>query len=134
MLNNLFKCTGSIIKVLFIKILIEQVQEQRNFIWSLEHLEEWVWRTASEETSLKKSSWRHIIRSKIIRSTDHQKHISQEATSLELTKDTLYEVYDHELCNHHLCNLCLYNKTKITVTLLQTLFLLFWNGFEISSS
>ena len=32
MLNNLFKCTGSIIKVLFIKILIEQVQEQRNFI------------------------------------------------------------------------------------------------------
>ena len=30
MLNNLFKCTGSIIKVLFIKILVEQVQEQRN--------------------------------------------------------------------------------------------------------
>jgi len=30
MLNNLFKCAGSIIKVLFLEILIEQVQEQRN--------------------------------------------------------------------------------------------------------
>jgi len=92
MLNNLFKCTGSIIKVLFIKIMIEQVQEQRNFIWSLEHLEEWVWRTASEETSLKKSSWRHVIRSKIIRSTGHHKHISPEATSPELTKDIVRSV------------------------------------------
>ena len=46
----------------------------------------------------------------------------------------MYEVYGHELCNHLFCNLCLYNKTKITVTLLQTLFLLFWNGFELSSS
>ena len=43
-------------------------------------------------------------------------------------------MYGHELCNHLLCNLCLYNKTKITVTLLQKLFLLFWNGFELSSS
>ena len=31
-----------IIKVLFIKILIEQVKEQRNFIWSLKRLEECV--------------------------------------------------------------------------------------------
>jgi len=30
MLNNLFKCAGSIIKVLFLEILIEHVQEQRN--------------------------------------------------------------------------------------------------------
>ena len=30
MLNYLFKCAGSIIKVLFLEILIEQVQEQRN--------------------------------------------------------------------------------------------------------
>ena len=43
-------------------------------------------------------------------------------------------MYGHELCNHLLCNVCLYNKTKITVTLLQKLFLLFWNGFELSSS
>jgi len=56
----------------------------REFIWSLKHLEEcvWkncVWRTASEETSLKKSSWRHIIRSKNIRSASHQKRWSSEA-------------------------------------------------------
>ena len=66
------------------------------FIWSLKHLEEWVWRTASEEcvwrASLKKSSWRHVIRSKNIRSTDHQKHISPEATSPELTKDIVRNV------------------------------------------
>ena len=106
----------------------------KEFIWSLKHLEEWVWRTASEElrlknciwrtiseerhlknciwrtaseelhlknciwrtpfeeTSLKKSSWRHVIRSKNIRSTDHQKHISPEATSPELTKDSVRSV------------------------------------------
>ena len=46
----------------------------------------------------------------------------------------MYEVYGHELCNHHLCILCLHIKTKITVSWLQSLFLLLWNGFEISSS
>jgi len=64
----------------------------KEFIWSLKHLEECVWRTASEETSLKKSSWRHVIRSKNIRSADHQKHISPEATSPELTKDSVRSV------------------------------------------
>jgi len=64
----------------------------KEFIWSLKHLEEWVWRTASEETSLKKSSWRHVIRSKNIISTGHQKHISPEATSPELTKDIVRSV------------------------------------------
>ena len=96
MLNNLFKCTGSIIKVLFIKILIEQVQEQRNFIWSLEHLEECVWRMSLKNcvwrNESEKSSWRHVIRSKVIRSTGHQKHISPEATSPELTKDNVRSV------------------------------------------
>ena len=133
MLNNLFKCTGSIIKVLFIKILIEQVQEQRNFIWSLEHLEECVWRMC-----LKKRVWRRApgdtsseARSSealVIRSISRQKLLHQS------WQRTMYEVYGHALCNHHLCNLCLYIKRKITVTLLQTFFLLFWNGFEISSS
>ena len=94
MLNNLFKCTGSIIKVLFIKILIEQVQEQRNFIWSIwkNESEELRLKNAYEETSLKKSSRRHVIRSKNIRSIDHQKHISPEATSPELTKDIVRTV------------------------------------------
>jgi len=54
--------------------------------------EKCVWRTASEETGLKKSSWRHIIRSKVIRSTGHQKQISSEATSPELTKDNVRSV------------------------------------------
>jgi len=77
----LFKCTGSKIKVLFIEILIEQVKEQRNFIWSVKRLEECVWKNASEEaseeTSLKKSSWRHVIRSRVIRSNGHQKHLAR---------------------------------------------------------
>jgi len=103
LLNNLFKCTGSIIKVLLIKILIEQVQEQMNFIWSLEasgrmRLKKCVWRSASEETGLKKSSWRHVIRSNVIRSNGHQKQLHQS------WQRTMYEVYDHELCNHHLYN------------------------------
>jgi len=49
-------------------------------------------KNTSEETSLKKSSWRHVIRSKVIRSTSHQKHISPEATSPELTKDNVRSV------------------------------------------
>jgi len=69
----------------------------KEFIWSLKHLEEWVWRTASEETSMKKSSWRHVIRSKNIRSTSHQKHISPEATSPELTKDIARSVRPQNL-------------------------------------
>ena len=56
------------------------------------HLKKCVWRTASEETGLKKSSWRHVIRSKVIRSNGHQKHISSEATSPELTKDNVRSV------------------------------------------
>ena len=51
--------------------------------------------------------------------------ILPEATSPELTK---YSVRPLTL------QLCLYIKTRITVTLLQTLFLFKWNGFEISSS
>jgi len=137
MLNNLFKCTGSIIKVLFIKIPIEQVQEQGNFIWSLKHLEEWVWRTTSEECVWRNESEEELLKTRqqkqghqklVIRSISHQKLLHQS------WQRTLYEVYGHKLCNHHVCNVCLYNKTKITVTLLQTLLLLFWNGFELSSS
>ena len=138
MLNNLFKCTGSIIKVLFIKMQIEQVQEQRNFIWSLKHLEEWVWRTASEECIWRNESEEELLKTRH-QKQDHQKHwsfrsISRQKLLHQSWQRTLYEVYGHELCNHLLCNLCLCNKTKITVTLLQTMFLLFWNGFELSSS
>ena len=49
-------------------------------------------RIASEETSLKKSSSRHVIRS-----AEHQKHISPEATSPELTKDSVRSVWPRTL-------------------------------------
>jgi len=137
MLNNLFKCTGSIIKVLFIKILIEQVQEQRNFIWSLERLEECIWRNASEEVHLKKRVWRRALEdtSSEARSSEAMviRSISPEATSLELTKYNVRSVQPRTLQPPSL-QLCLYIKTRITVTLLQTLFLFKWNRFEISSS
>jgi len=110
----------------------------KEFIWSLKHLEEWVWRTASEELRLKKRVWgrapedtsseARTSEALIIKSISRQKLLHQS------WRRTVYEVYGHELCNHLLCNVCLYNKTKITVTLLQKLFLLFWNGFELSSS
>ena len=45
------------------------------------HLKKCVWRSASEETDLKKNSWRHVIRSKVIRSNGHQKQWSSEETS-----------------------------------------------------
>jgi len=134
MLNNLFKCTRSIIKVLFVKILIEQVQEQRNFIWSLEHLEEWVWRTATEETSLKKSSWRHVIRSKIIRSTGHQKHISPEATSPELTKDIVRSVRPRTLQPPSLQSLSLQqdkDNSNIAADVVPFVLEWIWNKFFI---
>jgi len=134
MLNNLFKCTGSIIKILFIKILIEQVLEQRNFIWSLEHLEEWVWRTASEETSLKKSSWRHVIKSKVIRSTGHQKHILPEATSPELTKDIVRSVRPRTLQPPSLQSLSLQqdkDNNNISADVVPFVLEWIWNKFFI---
>jgi len=137
MLNNLFKCTGSKIKVLFIKILIEQVKEQRNFVWSVKRLEECVWRNASEDVRLKKRVWRRApedtssearsFEAMVIRS------ISPEATLPELTKYSVRSVQPRTLQPPSLQH-CLYIKTRITVTLLQTLFLFKWNRFEISSS
>jgi len=61
-----------------------------------------VWSAATEELRLKKRVWRRapedtssealVIRSKNIRSTEHQKHISPEATSPELTNDSVRSV------------------------------------------
>jgi len=101
MLNNLFKCAGSIIKVLFLEILIEQVQEQRIYLKLKAsgrlHLKNCVWSAASEELRLKKRVWRRApedtsSEALVIRSTEHQKHISPEATSPELTKDSVRSV------------------------------------------
>jgi len=127
-----------IIKVLFIEILIEQVIEQRKFIWSLKPLKKCVWRMC-----VKNCVWSNGSEEELLK-TRHQKQWSSEAMDIrsifhqkplhQSWQRTMYEVYGHELCNHHLYKLCLYIKTKITVTWLQTLFLLLWNGFEISSS
>ena len=64
----------------------------KEFIWRLKHLEEWIWRTASEELRLKKSSWRHVIRS-----AGYQKRWTSEAYLArsyftELTKDSVRSV------------------------------------------
>jgi len=137
MINNLFNCTGSIIKVLFMNILIEQVQEQRNFIWSLERPEECVWRNASEEVRLKKWVWRRAPEDTLSEARSSEamviRSISPEATWPELTKYNVQSVQPRTLQPPSL-QLCLYIKTRLTVTLLQTLLRFKWNGFEISSS
>jgi len=58
--------------------------------------------------------------------------ISPEATSPELTKYNVRSVQARTLQPPSL-QLCLYIKTRLTVTLLQTLLGFKWNGFEISS-
>jgi len=63
----LFKCTGSIIKVLSIKILIEQVQEQRNLFEAKS-----VWKNASEECVLRNGSEEELLK------TRHQKQGHQK--------------------------------------------------------
>jgi len=103
MLINLFECTGSKIKVLFIKILIEQVKEQRNFIWSLERLEECVWRNVSEEVRLEKRVWRSAPED--TSSEARSSEASRQKLLHQSWQSTVYEVYNHELCNHHLCNI-----------------------------
>jgi len=109
MLNNLFKCTGSIIKVLSINILIEQVQEQGNFIWSLKHLEEWVWRTASEECVWRNESEEELLKTRH-QKQDHQKHWSSEAY--------LARSYFTRVDKGH-CTKC--TATNSTTTMLQCL-------------
>jgi len=83
-----------IIKVLFIEILIEQVKEQRKFIWSLKRMKKCVWRKASEELRLKQRVWRRApentsSEARSLEAKVLQKHISSEATSPELTKDNV---------------------------------------------
>jgi len=98
---------------------------------------------ASEEMRLKNCVWSNGSEEELLK-TRHQKRGHQKQWSFrsifhqkplhQSWQRTVYEVYGHELCNHHLCIFCLHIKTKITVTWLQSLFLLLWNGFEISSS
>jgi len=115
--------TSSRAREFYLKLKASGRMSLKNCVWRM-RLKKRVWRRAPEDTSSEARSSEALV----IRSISRQKLLHQS------WQRTLYEVYGHELCNHHVCNVCLYNKTKITVTLLQTLFLLFWNGFELSSS
>jgi len=93
-----------------------------------------IWKNASEETGLKKSSWRHIIRSKVIRSNGHQKHISSEATSPELTKDNVRSVRPRTLQPPSLQSLSLQqdkDNSNIAADIVPFLMEWIWNYFFI---
>jgi len=131
-----------IIKDIFIEILIELVREQRNSFEAQKHL-----KNASEELLLKKRVWRRALEdtsseartleAKVIRSYDHQKHISSEAPFIRVDKGqcTKCTTTNSALVSATTFSVtCLQIKTRITTTLQQTLFLWKRNGFEISSS
>jgi len=63
----------------------------KEFIWSLKHLEEWVWRTASKECVWRNESEEELLKTRH-QKQEHQKHWSSEATSPELTKDIVRSV------------------------------------------
>ena len=50
----------------------------KEFIWSLNHLEEWVWRTASEECVWRNESEEELLKTRH-QKQGHQKHLSSEA-------------------------------------------------------
>jgi len=50
----------------------------KEFIWSLMHLEEWVWRTASEECVWRNESEEELLKTRH-QKQEHQKHWSSEA-------------------------------------------------------
>jgi len=94
-------------------------------------------RNASEEMRLKKCVWRNESEDRAPEDTSSEamviRSISPEATSPVLTKYSVRSVQPLTLQPPSL-QLCLYIKTRITVTLLQTLFRFKRNGFEISFS
>ena len=119
-----------LIKVLFIKVLIEQVKEQRNFL-KLKASE----RIASEENVSE------VMRlKKVLLKTRHQKQSHQKPLHQKLNRVDKVQCMECTTTNSAhasattISATCLYIKTRITVILLQTLFRLKWNGFQISSS
>jgi len=130
------------IKDIFIEILIEQVKSKEI------HLKlKSIWKNASEEQLLKKRVWRRApedtssetrtSEAKVVRSYDHQKHISSEAPFIRVDKGqcTKCRTTNSALVSATTFSVtCLQIKTRITTILQQTLFLWKQNGFEISSS
>ena len=135
-----------IIKVPFIEILIEQVKSKRIYL-KLIASGRMRLKNASEEQLLKKRVWRRApedtsseartSEAKVIRSYDHQKHISSEAPFIRVDKGqcTKCTTTNSALVSATTFSVtCLQIKTRITTILEQTLFLWKRNGFEISSS
>ena len=129
-----------LIKVLFIKVLIEQVKEQRNFYWSLKRLKKCVWSNASEESALEdtsseaKSSEARSLEARLSEAS-HQKPLHQKLNRVDKVQCTkCITTNSVHASTTTISTTCLYIKTRVTVIFLLTLFRLKWNGFEISSS
>ena len=130
-----------IIKVLFIKILIEQVKSKGIYLKLKAsgrlRLKNCVWSNGSEEVLLKT---RHQKQGH--QKQGHQKQWSSEAYLVR----SYFTRVDKEQCTKctttnsalvsatNISATCFHIKTRIITILLQTLFLLKRNGFEISSS
>jgi len=115
-----------LIKVLFIKVLIEQVKKQRNFLLKLRASEE----SAPEDTSSEaKSSEARLSEA------SHQKPLHQKLNRVDKVQCTKCTTTNSAHASATTISAtCLYIKTRITVIFLQTLFRLKRNGFEIGSS
>jgi len=118
----LFKCTGSIIKVLFIKILNEQVREQKEFLFKLSasvemHLKKCVWRNVSEETSLKKALLKTRHQKQGHQKQGYQKHlIRSHFTRVDKVRCTKCTTTNSAHASATTISAtCLYIKTRITV-------------------
>jgi len=119
-----------LIKVLFIKVLIEQVKEQRNFL-----------KLKASERIVSEENVSEIMRlKKALLKTRHQKQSHQKPLNQKLNRVDKVQCTKCTTTNSAHASAttifatCLYIKARITVILLQTLFRLKWNGFEITFS
>jgi len=99
-------------------------------------LKKCVWRTTSEETSLKKALLKTRHQKQGHQKQGYQKHlIRSHFTRVDKVRCTKCTTTDSAHASATTISAtCLHIKTRITVILLQTLFRFKWNGFEISSS
>jgi len=127
-----------LIKVLFIKVLIERAKE---FLLKLKASK----RIASEENASEESAPEHTsseAKSSKARSSEarlseasHHKPLHQKLNRVDKVQCTKCTTTNSAHASATTISAtCLYIKTSIIVIFLQTLFRLKWNGFEISSS
>ena len=100
------------------------------------HLKICVWRSASGKASLKKELLKTRHQKQGHQKQGYQKHLTRSyftrVDKVQCTKCTTTNSAHASATT--ISATCLYIKTRITVTLLQTLLRFKWNGFEISSS